>query len=126
MKHFRVFCGETIEGIDCGDEIAKWVSDFLEVEGLRVVRYVEGMKFRDIYAQNWKTWETSAAAGDTVSIITKTCLHNFDPLKPHFYIVKLGLKGLVIIYLFLLKNMDCVYLLELPRGGSTNYPQSMF
>ena len=22
--------------------------------------------------------------------ITKTCLYNFDPLKPHFYIVKLG------------------------------------
>ena len=23
-------------------------------------------------------------------IITKTCLYNFDPLKPHFYRVKLG------------------------------------
>ena len=26
-------------------------------------------------------------------IITKTCLYNFDPLKPHFYIVKLGFTG---------------------------------
>ena len=25
-----------------------------------------------------------------VSFITKTYLYNFDPLKPHFYIVKLG------------------------------------
>ena len=25
--------------------------------------------------------------------ITKTCLYNFDPLKPHFYIVKLGFTG---------------------------------
>ena len=25
--------------------------------------------------------------------ITKTCLYNFDPLKPHFYIVKLGFAG---------------------------------
>ena len=27
------------------------------------------------------------------SFITKTYLYNFDPLKPHFYIVKLGLTG---------------------------------
>ena len=31
--------------------------------------------------------------------ITKTCLYNFDPLKPHFYIVKLGFKGVYIIFL---------------------------
>ena len=59
--------------------------------------------------------------------ITKTCLYNFDPLKPHFYIVKLGFTGVDIIFLFLLKNIDCGYTLELPRrGGSNDYPQSMF
>ena len=31
--------------------------------------------------------------------ITKTCLYNFDPFKPHFYIVKLGLTGVYIIFL---------------------------
>ena len=31
--------------------------------------------------------------------ITKTCLYNFDPLKPHFYIVKLGFTGVYIIFL---------------------------
>ena len=31
--------------------------------------------------------------------ITKTCLYNFDPLKPHFYIVKLGFSGVYIIFL---------------------------
>ena len=31
--------------------------------------------------------------------ITKTCLYNFDPLKPHFYIVKLGLTGVYINFL---------------------------
>ena len=31
--------------------------------------------------------------------ITKTCLYNFDPLKPHFYIVKLGFTGVDIIFL---------------------------
>ena len=31
--------------------------------------------------------------------ITKTCLYYFDPLKPHFYIVKLGFTGVNIIFL---------------------------
>ena len=31
--------------------------------------------------------------------ITKTCLYNFDPIKPHFYIVKLGFTGVYIIFL---------------------------
>ena len=31
--------------------------------------------------------------------ITKTCLYNFDPLKPHFDIVTLGLTGVYIIFL---------------------------
>ena len=31
--------------------------------------------------------------------ITKTCLYNFDPLKPHFYIVKLGVTGVYFIFL---------------------------
>ena len=30
--------------------------------------------------------------------ITKTCLYKFDPIKPHFYIVKLGFTGLYIIF----------------------------
>ena len=31
--------------------------------------------------------------------ITKTYLYNFDPLKPHFYIVKVGFTGVYIIWL---------------------------
>ena len=31
--------------------------------------------------------------------ITKTCLQNSDPLKPHFYIVKLEFTGVYIIFL---------------------------
>ena len=59
--------------------------------------------------------------------ITKTRLYNFDPLKSHFYIVKLGFTGVYIIFLILLKNIDCGYSLELPhQGGSNEYPQSMF
>ena len=34
-----------------------------------------------------------------VEPITKTCLYNFDPLKPPFYIVKLGFTGVYVIFL---------------------------
>ena len=62
-----------------------------------------------------------------VLYFTKTCLYNFDPLKPHFYIVKLGFTGVYIIFLISAQNIDCGYSLEPPRrGGSNEYPQSMF
>ena len=71
--------------------------------------------------------------------ITKTRLYNFDPLKPHFYIVKLGFTGVYIIFhisaqkdiLWVLvrtaspRRFYCGYSLEPPRrGGSNEYPQS--
>ena len=46
------------------------------------------------------------------------CPYNVDPLTSHFYImhiVKLGFTGVYIIFLFLLKNIDCGYLLEQPH-----------
>ena len=59
--------------------------------------------------------------------ITKTCLYYFDPLKPHFYIVKLGFAWVYAIFLISAQNMDCGYLFEPPHcGGSNEYPQSMF
>ena len=48
--------------------------------------------------------------------ITKTYLFNFDPFKPHFYVVKLGFTSIYII-LFLLKYIDCRYSLEPHRQG---------
>ena len=62
-----------------------------------------------------------------IYIITKTYLYNFDPLKPHFYIAKLGFTGVYNILLISAQNIDCGYSLEPPRqGGSNEYPQSMF
>ena len=62
---------------------------------------------------------------EAIILITKTYLYNFDPLKPHFYIVKLGFTGVYII--FLLQNIHYGYSLELPQqGGSNKYPKSMF
>ena len=71
--------------------------------------------------------------------ITKTYRYNFDPLIPHFYVVKLGFTGVYIIFVISAQNIDCGYSLE-PlrhidcgyslephrRGGSNEYPQSMF
>ena len=50
--------------------------------------------------------------GEIAPNITKTRLYHFDPLKPHFYIVKLGFTGVYIIFLVLLKNIDCGYSLD--------------
>ena len=50
-----------------------------------------------------------------VNQITKTRLYNADPLKPHFYIVKLGLTGVYIIFLISAQNIDCGSSLEPPR-----------
>ena len=62
-----------------------------------------------------------------IRAITKTYLYNFDPLKPHFHIVKLGFTGVYIIFLISAQNIDCEYSLEPPRRGASNeYPQSMF
>ena len=59
--------------------------------------------------------------------MTKTCLYNFDPVKPHFYIVKLGFTGVYIIFLVSAQKIDCSYTLEPPsRGGSNEYTQFMF
>ena len=41
--------------------------------------------------------------------IAKTCLFNIDPLKPHFYIVKLGFTGVYIIFIISAQNIDCGY-----------------
>ena len=67
----------------------------------------------------------SADSSRVVVSITKTCLYNFDPLKPQVYIVKLGFTGVYIIFLISAQNIDCGYSLEPPRRcGSNEYPQS--
>ena len=61
-----------------------------------------------------------------MSTITKTYLYDFDPFKPHFYIVKLGFTGVYNIFLISAQKHRLWYSLELPlRGGSNEYPQSV-
>ena len=55
-----------------------------------------------------------------IRYITKTYLYNVDPLKPHFYIVKLGFTGVYIIFLISAQKHRLWVLVR------TEYPQSMF
>ena len=56
------------------------------------------------------------------SLITKTCLYKFDPLKPHFYIVKLGFTGIYIIFLISAQKYR-LWILVRTASGSKEYPQ---
>ena len=57
--------------------------------------------------------------------ITKICLYNFDPLKPHFYIVKLGFTGVYIIFLISAQKHR-LWVLVRTASSTNEYPQSMF
>ena len=63
---------------------------------------------------------------DLHSFITKTYLYNFDPLKPHFYIVKLRFTGVDIIFLISAQKHRLWVRVTPQRGGSNAYPLSMF
>ena len=58
--------------------------------------------------------------------ITKTYLYNFDILKPHFYIVKLGFTEVYVVFLLSAQNIDCGYSLEPPRRGGSNEYHNMY
>ena len=76
-----------------------------------------------------KAYPGSAGQGliSQARYITKTYLYNFDPVKPHFYTVKLLFTGVFIIFLISAQNIDCGYTLEPPRrGGSNEYHNLCF
>ena len=53
------------------------------------------------------SWPGAMINSQWLERITKTCLYNFDPIKPHFYTVKLGFTGVYIIFLISAQNIDC-------------------
>ena len=81
----------------------------------RIFFLLYSIRRRVTYASALESW-FSLAKG----YITKTCLYNFDPLKPHFCIVKLGFTGVDIIFLISAQNIDCGHSLEPPRWGGSN------
>ena len=67
------------------------------------------------------------ALGNFYVIITKPCLYDFDPLKPHLYIVKSEVYTGIHSILVSAQKHRLWNSLEPPRrGGSNGYPQSMF
>ena len=64
-------------------------------------------------------WVVKLQPNQATLYITKTYLYDFEPLKPHFYIVKLGFTG---VYIILLISAQKHRLWELVN----EYPQSMF
>ena len=61
------------------------------------------------------------------STITKTRLYNFDPLTPLLYSKTGVYRRYTLVFSLLLKNIDFGATFEPPpRGGSNEYPQSLF
>ena len=103
--------------------LSSWRVQILTVFKVNSIYNVKSVSDLTVYLfpKEWSLWSVATPH------ITRTCLYNFDPLKPHFYIVKLGFTGVHFIFLISARNMDCGYSLEPPhRGGSNEYPQSMF
>ena len=88
-----------------------------EVYGDLVYIFRKSVGKTDFSVQLKKSVTRYKKIGDNTNIITKTCLYKFDPLQPHFFIVKLGFTGVYIIFLIFLNNIDCGYSLEPPRRG---------
>ena len=55
-------------------------------------------------------WFLSCISGQ-FCYVTKTYLHNFNRLKPHFYIVKLGFTGVYVIFIIFAQKHRLVVLL---------------
>ena len=77
-----------------------WVINFVRV-GTLVLCIHDSVDFWiEVSFQQWCLCNLSVT-------IRKTCPCNIYPLKPHFYIAKLGYAGVYIFFLFLLQNIDC-------------------
>ena len=68
-----------------------------------------------IFAHATTKIQVSLRVRAVLLFITETDLYNFDPLKPHFYIVKLGF---IVVYI--------IFLISARRGGSNEYHNLCF
>ena len=65
----------------------------------QIIVYVEQMPNCWFLLWPWQALNSVLLSLLFLLFITKTFLYNFDPLKPHFYIVKLRFTGVYIIFL---------------------------
>ena len=79
-----------------------------------------------IHMDSGKSWAESPYKQSS-SFVTKTCLYNFGPLTLLLYSKTGVYRGIRYFFFISAQNIDCGYSLEPPRrGGSNEYPQSMF
>ena len=103
--------------IQCVHTLIKYVFDIGEIASCYLINH------RSVYMAEWLALpiiDHRVLGLKHGRDVTKTRLFNSDPLKPHFYTVKLGFIGVSIIFLILLEKH------RLWGGGSNEYPQSMF
>ena len=100
------------------DKVVSFYHRNINKDALKVLTYYHNTGFVDLF-------EIALPAEgelhqENMSVI---CIPPYTPL----YITKLGYAGVYLFSLFLLQNIDCGYPLEPPRrGGSNEYPQSIF
>ena len=68
------------------------------VLNVHVFRGVDAFSGRKL-CQNVSKKACTLKGNNLLPNITKTCLYNVDPLKPHFYIANLGFTGVYIFFL---------------------------
>ena len=112
----------------------------VQIYNYRIIIFL-AISFAGFWAQNGemrKKWFRSYAnSKDTNNVRNRDYYTRAFPSRKHAYsiILKISppknkdfqIKKILNFFIFLLKNIDCVYSLEPPhRGGSNEYPQSMF
>ena len=100
-------CNYCNESLNKFHEIANYfVRVILSVYNRLVERVTGNVRERElniwnIHTDNLRSVITPVSFTANLSksvVITKTCLYNFDRLKPHFYVVKLEFTGVYIIF----------------------------
>ena len=61
----------------------------------------------NIFAYSYEKPLSQRSGAMLKQIPSRKHLYKFNPLKPHFYIVKLGFTGVYIIFLISARNIDC-------------------
>ena len=116
QKRLRISHGKRAIGVRV-KEVLLYVNDesydFMKYNSQGKIKKIQAV-YRVYLIPSVCVWVGGGGWGG-VLFIRKTCIYNFDPLKPHFYIVELGFTGYIFSILFLLKNIDCGYPLDPPR-----------
>ena len=75
----------------------KYTLDRKSLEIIYIAFFRPILEHADVVWDNYTQQEKHQL--EKIQFVTKTCLYNFDPHKPYFYIVKLRFTGVYIIFL---------------------------